>query len=136
MSPVSEYEAPYREIWNVFEAGHPGIVINLFSINEDTAAAHEAKVAGGWLPSMEHTQELQILAGKDNYELFTNLTDFDFPWWDKFTFDVKNAWSDLYGLPGPRTLEIYQGFVMTWQYNEEIMDAGGPQSSERCQHLG
>jgi ABC-type glycerol-3-phosphate transport system substrate-binding protein len=125
MSPVSEYEAPYREIWNVFEAEHPGIKINLFSINEDTAAAHEAKVAGGWLPAIEHGQELQLLAGKDNYELFTNLTDFDFPWWDNFTFDVKNAWSDLYGLPGPRTLDIYQGYVMTWQYNEELMDRAG-----------
>ena len=49
MSPLSEYEAPYREIWNVFEASHPDIKVNLFSINEDTAAAHEAKVAGGWL---------------------------------------------------------------------------------------
>ena len=99
MSPLSEYEAPYREIWNVFEAEHPGIKVNLFSINEDTAAAHEAKVAGGWLPSFENTQELQILASKDNYEMFVDLSTIDFPWWDRFTVDVKNIWPDMYGLP-------------------------------------
>jgi ABC-type glycerol-3-phosphate transport system substrate-binding protein len=125
MSPVAEYEAPYREIWNVFEAEHPGIKINLFSINEDTAAAHEAKVAGGFLPAIEHTQELQLQANRDNYEMFTDLTSFDFPWWDRFTFDAKTAWSDLYNLPGPRTLGLYQGFVFTWQYNEELMDRAG-----------
>ena len=125
MAPVSEYEAPYREIWNVFEAENPGIKINLFSINEDTAAAHEAKVAGGWLPAIEHSQEMQINPNKDNYQLFTDLSSFDFPWWDRFTFDAKNAWSDLYGLPGPRTLEIYQGYVFTWQWNDELMQKSG-----------
>jgi ABC-type glycerol-3-phosphate transport system substrate-binding protein len=125
MSPLSEYEAPYREIWNVFEASHPDIKVNLFSINEDTAAAHEAKVAGGWLPSFENTQELQILASTDNYELFVDLSSFDFPWWDRFTFDVKNTWPEMYGLPGPRTLSIFQGYVGTWQYNADLMDKAG-----------
>jgi ABC-type glycerol-3-phosphate transport system substrate-binding protein len=125
MSPVSEYEAPYREIWNVFEAENPGIKINLFSINEDTAAAHEAKVAGGWLPAIEYSQELQIHADSDNYQLFTDLSSFDFPWWDRFTFNAKNAWSDLYDLPGPRTLDLYQGYVFTWQWNDELMQKSG-----------
>ena len=125
MSPLSEYEAPYREIWNVFEAQHPGIKVNLFSINEDTAAAHEAKVAGGYLPSMENTQELQILAGKDNYELFYDMSKLDFPWWDRFTVDVENLWPEMYGLPGPRTLSIFQGYVFTWQYNDDLMKQAG-----------
>jgi len=125
MAPVAEYEAPYREIWNVFEVEHPGIKINLFSVNEDTAAAHEAKVAGGFLPAIEHSQELQVLANKDNYEMFTDLSSFEFPWWDRFTFPAQTDWSDLYSLPGPRTLDIYQGFVFTWQYNEELMEKAG-----------
>ena len=55
MSPLSEYEGPYREIWSVYEEENPNVKINLFSINEDTAAAHEAKVAGGFLPGFECT---------------------------------------------------------------------------------
>jgi len=125
MSPVSEYEAPYREIWNVFEAQNPGIKINLFSINEDTGAAHEAKVAGGWLPHMECLEELMIYANKNNYQMFTDLSTIDFPWFDRWTYDVKNAWSDLYGVSGPRTLDIFQGFVCTWQYNGDLMDKAG-----------
>jgi len=125
MAPLSEYEAPYREIWNVFEAQHPGIKVNLFSINEDTAAAHDAKIAGGYLPHMENIEEMLIYASKDNYEMFTDLSTIDFPWFDRWTYDVKNAWSDLYNLPGPRTLDIYQGYVGTWQYNGDLMDKAG-----------
>jgi ABC-type glycerol-3-phosphate transport system substrate-binding protein len=122
---LAEYEGPYREIWNVFEASHPGIKINVFSINEDTAAAHEAKVAGGYLPAIELTQEMQIFFDKNNYEIAVNLGELDFPWWDRWQFDVKNAWSDLHGLPGPRSLDVFQGFVMTWQYNQELMEQSG-----------
>ncbi|MDH3675730.1 MAG: substrate-binding domain-containing protein, partial [Anaerolineae bacterium] len=122
---LAEYEGPYREIWNVFEATHPDIKINVFSINEDTAAAHEAKVAGGYLPAIELTQEMQIFFDKNNYEMAVNLGELDFPWWDRWQFDVKNVWSDLHGLPGPRSLDVFQGFVMTWQYNQELMDQAG-----------
>ena len=122
MSPVAEYEGPYREIWNVYEAENPGIKVNLFSINEDTAAAHEAKVAGGYLPAFENTQEMQIFFNKDNYKLAVDLSSFPFEWWDRWTFDDKKAWPDLFGLSGPRSLDIFQGFVMTWQYNGDLMD--------------
>lgn len=125
MSPVSEYEAPYREIWNVFEAENPGIKINLFSINEDTGAAHDAKIAGGWLPQIECSEELMLYANKNNYEMFTDLSTIDFPWFDRWTYDVENAWSDLYGVSGPRTLDIFQGYVCTWQYNGDLMDKAG-----------
>jgi ABC-type glycerol-3-phosphate transport system substrate-binding protein len=81
---LAEYEGPYREIWNVFQAGHEGINVNVFSINEDTAAAHEAKVAGGYLPAIELTQEMQIFFDKNNYEMAVNLGELDFPWWDRW----------------------------------------------------
>jgi len=125
MAPVAEYEGAYREIWNVFEASHPDIKINLFSINEDTAAAHEAKVAGGYLPAFENTQEMQIFFNKDNYQMAVNLGEIEFQWWDRWTYDVKNAWPNLHKLPGPRSLDIYQGFVFTWQYNADLMEKAG-----------
>lgn len=125
MAPVAEYEGAYREIWNVFEAENPGIKINLFSINEDTAAAHDAKVAGGYLPAFENTQEMQLFFNKDNYQTALDLSTIDFKWWDRWTYDVKNAWSNLYKLPGPRSLDIFQGFVFTWQYNADLMERAG-----------
>lgn len=122
---LAEYEGPYREIWNVFEAEHPGIKINTFSINEDTAAAYEAKVAGGYLPAIELTQETQIFFKRDNYQMAVNLGEIEFQWWDRWQFDAKNAWPKLFGLPGPRSLDCFQGYVMTWQYNADLMEKAG-----------
>jgi ABC-type glycerol-3-phosphate transport system substrate-binding protein len=122
---LAEYQGPYREIWNAFEGENPGIKINVFSINEDTSAAFEAKVAGGYLDHIELTQETQIFFKNDNYEMALDLSTIDFPWWDRFTFDAKNAWANLFNLPGPRSLDWAQGYVMTWQYNAELMQQAG-----------
>ncbi len=122
---LAEYEAPYQEIWGVFNAGHEDIEVKVFSINEDTAAAHEAKVAGGYLPAIELTQEMQIFFDKNNYEMAVNLGELDFEWWDRWQFDVKNLWSNLHNLPGPRSLDVFQGYVVTWQYNDELMQQSG-----------
>lgn len=125
LTSPSEYEGPYREIWNFFESTHPGIEISLFSINEDTAAAHEAKVAGGFLPAIEDTTEQQLVAGADNFETFVDLSTIDFPYFDKWTWDLENTWSNLFGQSGPRTISPFQGFVLTWQWNEELMQRAG-----------
>jgi ABC-type glycerol-3-phosphate transport system substrate-binding protein len=121
---LAEYEGPYREIWSQYPKD-TGVTVEVFSINEDTAAAHEAKVAGGYLPAIELTQEMQIFFDKNNYEIAVDLSELNFEWWDRWQFDVKNAWADLHGLSGPRSLDVFQGFVMTWQYNKELMDAAG-----------
>jgi len=122
---LAEYEGPYREVWTVFEEANPDIKINTFSINEDTSAAYEAKVAGGYLPAIELTQETQIFFDKSNYEMAVDLSTVDFKWWDRWVYDVKSAWPKLFNLPGPRSLDVFQGYVMTWQYNSELMDQAG-----------
>jgi len=122
---LAEYEKAYQEVWSVFEEENPDIKINVFSINEDTAAAYEAKVAGGYLAAIELTQEMQIFFKKDNYLMAVDLSTVDFQWWDRWTYDVKNAWPKLFGLPGPRSLDCFQGYVITWQYNSELMEKAG-----------
>ncbi|MBP7962763.1 MAG: hypothetical protein KBG20_16620 [Caldilineaceae bacterium] len=122
---LAEYQAPYSEIWNVFNSSHPGIKANVFSINEDTNAAYQAKVAGGYLAAIELTQEMQITFDKNNYDMAVDLSTVDFPWWDRWQFDVRNAWSDLHKLPGPRSLDVFQGYVLTWQWNDELMQQSG-----------
>jgi ABC-type glycerol-3-phosphate transport system substrate-binding protein len=119
---IDEYEGQYEEIWSVYEAQNPGTKINVFPLNEDMAAAHNAKVAGGYLPAIELTTTLQIYADTTNYETFYDLSKLDFPWWDRWTWDVQNTWSDMFGMSGPRTLEIFQGIVITWMWRTELMD--------------
>lgn len=122
---LAEYNSQYQEIWNVFAGENPGITINCFAINEDTAAAFEAKVAGGYIPNIDLTQEEQIFFNKTNYEMAYDLSKMDFPWWDKFTFDALHEWSNLHGLPGPRSLDMFQGYVFTWQFNNDLMKLAG-----------
>jgi ABC-type glycerol-3-phosphate transport system substrate-binding protein len=122
---IDEYEGQYEEIWSVFEAQNPGIKINVFPLNEDMAPAHNAKIAGGYLPAIELGTTLQLYFDGTNYETAYDLSKLDFPWWDRWTYDVKNAWADLFDLPGPRSLEIYQGFIITWMWRTELMDRAG-----------
>jgi hypothetical protein len=122
---IDEYEGQYEEIWSVFESQNPGIKINVFPLNEDMAAAHNAKIAGGYLPAIELGTTLQLYADGTNHETFYDLSQLDFPWWDRWTFDVKNTWADMFGLPGPRTLEVFQGWVITWMWRTELMDKAG-----------
>jgi ABC-type glycerol-3-phosphate transport system substrate-binding protein len=122
---IDEYEGQYKEIFSVFEAKNPGIKINLTPVNEDMAAAWNAKVAGGFLPAFESTTNLQIFANKNNYQEFLDLSSFDFPHWDRWTFDVKKAWSDVFELPGPRTLDIFKGIAITWQWRVDLMEKSG-----------
>lgn len=122
---LAEYQAPYQEIWNIYAGENPGITANVFAINEDTAAAYEAKVAGGYMAAIELTQEMQIFFDKNNYEMAMDLSTLEFDWWDRFTFDAKNAWSDLFGLPGPRSLDFMKGHYMSWQYNGDAMKEAG-----------
>jgi len=121
-----EYSNAERQIWDVFEAEHPGIKIQLFDVNEDTEAAFRAKVAGGYLPAM--APEYHFVSGrvnKENYDNFVDLSKIDFPYWDRFTYDALHAWPDLFGLPGPRTIQIWQGFVYTWEFHQDLMEKAG-----------
>ena len=128
---LGEYENGYRQLLDVYEAQNPGVTINLSSFNEDTEAAFLTKVAGGYLPAIEKIPENSgRTVGRDNYQEFVNLSEIDFPWFDRWTYDVKNTWADRYGLPGPRTLDVFQGIVVSMIYHTDIMEKTGwdPQS--------
>ena len=118
-----EYENAEKQIWAIFEQEHPGVKIEMFSVNEDQVAAYEAKIAGGWIPAMDRVFEVN----QDNYQNFVNLDGdaIDFEWFDRWEYDVRNAWSEKYGAPGVYTLDFYQGFVFTWQYHADLMEKAG-----------
>jgi hypothetical protein len=122
-----EYIDAERQIWDVFEAENPGIKVDLFAVNEDTLGAFRAKIAGGTLPAIVAPWTIADQGvTADNYETFMNLGELDdFPHWDRWTYDVKNAFSDVYGLSGPRALEVFAGFLFTWQYRSDLMAEAG-----------
>ena len=120
-----EYENAERQVWDIYEAENPNVKIELFSVNEDTQAAFQAKLAGGWTPAFG-PQWIYISGhiGQDTYEQFLDLSTIDFPWWDRFTHDPLNKVPELYGY-GPRCININAGFVFTWEYHKDLMEEAG-----------
>jgi len=120
-----EYQNAERQIWDVFEAEHPGIKVKMWSVNEDTVAAFQAKVAGGYTPAFGPTWA--FITGeinKENYQNFVDLSTIDFPWWDRLTHDPLHKVPELYGF-GPRSIDIFSGFVFTWMYHADLMEKAG-----------
>jgi len=126
VSNLAEYTTSYRQLFDVFEDQYPGIKVELETFNEDTEGAYLARVAGGLLPAME---ELPDNSGrrinKDNYLEYVNLSETTFPWFDRWTYDVKNEWADTFGLPGPRSLSPFQGIIVSFVYHKDVMDRYG-----------
>ena len=123
---LPEYDNGYRQLLDIYEAQNPGVKVNLSSFTENTEAAFLTKVAGGYLPAIEKIPENSgRTVGRDNYQEFVNLSEIDFPWFDRWTYDVKNTWADRYGLPGPRTLDVFQGIVVSMIYHRDVMEGTG-----------
>ncbi|HML20892.1 MAG TPA: ABC transporter substrate-binding protein [Aggregatilinea sp.] len=123
-----EYLNLQRQIWDIFERENPGIKINLFAVNENEYAALQARIAGGYIPHIATTPTTTTDAPVEAYSLYYNLSelsDEDFPWWDRWTFDIKNAFTDIYGVPGPRSLEIMAPWTCTWHWHQDLMEEAG-----------
>ena len=123
---LPEYENSFRQLLDIYETENPGVKINVFAFSEDTEAAYLAKVAGGYLPAIEQIPDNSgRTVNRDNYTEFVDLSSIGFPWFDRWMYDVQNEWSNSFGLPGPRTLDTYQGIVASFIYHKDIMDKIG-----------
>ena len=81
VTDLPEYEAQFRQIYDVFMEENPGVTVTLSTHSEDGIPAFQAKIAGGYLPAMERTPA-SIPGGYlslDNYKNFVDLSTIDFP---------------------------------------------------------
>ena len=111
-----EYLNLQRQIWDIFERENPNIKINLFAVNEDETPAMIARIAGGYIPHIATTPTTTREAAVEAYKLYmdlSELSDEDFPYWDRWTFDIKNAFTGVYELPGPRALDVMAPWTCT-----------------------
>ena len=123
-----EYLNLERQIWDIFEGANPGIKINLFAVNENEVPAMQAKIAGGYIPHIATTPTTTQDTPVEAYKLYMNLSDLsdeDFPWWDRWTFDIKNAFTNIYGVPGPRALDIAAPWTCSWVWHQDLMEEAG-----------
>jgi len=117
-----EYEAHERAIWNIFEKENPNIKIELSSYNEDAIPALYARIAGGNPLDIA----TRMYATKDNYKQWVNLQDIDFQYWDNFTLDMKNEWSEATGIPDyTPVITPFAGLVVSFIYDANAMEVAG-----------
>ncbi|RVT86683.1 carbohydrate ABC transporter substrate-binding protein [Rhodobacteraceae bacterium CCMM004] len=117
-----EYFAQDRAIWDLYEEENPGVKIELFSINEDTEAAFQARVAAGDPPDIRGL----TFPTRDNYKTYVNLLDIDFPNWDKANYDARTIFEQTHGVEGYAPAFNVQGglFLNLIYYADEMEKAG------------
>ena len=86
-----EYENGEQQIWDIYLADNPHVTIEFFSVSEGASVeTYNAKVAGGWVPAMDWW----VRADNTNYQEYLNQIETGFPWFDNFTYDIRNAFKD------------------------------------------
>lgn len=126
-----EYLAQEMEIWKLYMEENPHVTIELSAVNEDTAAAFNTQVASGDAP------DIQCYVGveKDTYQLYQNLADIDYPYWDLIQYDAKNVFAEANGTEEGfvPALYPYSGVTFSFIYYSDEMEKAGldPRNSIR-----
>jgi ABC-type glycerol-3-phosphate transport system substrate-binding protein len=117
-----EYMAKERQVWDLFESRNPDIQINLFSINENEEASFNARLAAGNPPAINLHAYAQSIPQSDN---LLDLRTIDFKWWSNFSYDVKNAWKDKFGVDRLPILQYAAGPLASFLYYQDEMTKSG-----------
>jgi ABC-type glycerol-3-phosphate transport system substrate-binding protein len=91
-----EYLAQETEIWKTYTDANPHVTIKMTTVNEDTKTAFATRVAAGNPPDIQSF--IGDGATKDTYKTYVNLLNIDYPYFDKYQYDVKNAWTEANGV--------------------------------------
>ena len=118
-----EYQNGEAQIWALYTDQNPHVTIEMFGVTEGASAdAYNAKIASGWFPHIA----LNGGGNRSNYKERLNLLDTDFPWFDRWQYDVRTAWSQKFAIPDYLPcISWYSGFVITWQYHADLMEQAG-----------
>ena len=118
-----EYQAVEEEIWKMYTAEHPNVTIEMSSINEDTTAAFKTQVAAGDAPDLQ----LYAVVEKSEYEIYQNLAEIDYPYWDLLPYDAKGVYAEANGTKEGFTPCLYpfSGVTFSFIYHEDIMEKTG-----------
>jgi len=128
-----EYEAQEREIWNLYIEENPYIKIDLITVNEDTAAAFNTRVAAGDAPDMQ----CYVGVDKDNYKTYQNLAEIDYPYWDLIQYDAKGVFAEANGTEEGYVPCLYpfSGVTFSFIYYEDEMDKSGLKPRETVRSM-
>ncbi len=118
-----EYLAQEQEMWKLYTEGNPHVTIKMTTVNEDTAAAFNTRIAAGDAPDMQCYVGIE----KDSYKTYQNLAEIDYPYWDLVQYDAKNVYSESNGIESGYVPCLYpfSGVTFSFIYHEDEMDKAG-----------
>jgi len=128
LTDLPEYASKYQQIWDLYLAENPHVTLEIVTVTEGAAAeALQAKRAGGWFPSIDMREpEGGETADQHNYQEMVNLLETDFPWFDRWTYDVKTAWANKFGVEGYLpVINHAQAWDAGWVYHKDLVDEAG-----------
>ena len=123
LTQLPEYAAGYQQIWDLYLAENPHISFEMLTYTEGAAAeALDAKRAGGWFPSIDS----RFLINQHNYQELLNLLETDFPWFDRWTYDVKTAWANTFRVDNYLPVISHSNnYILGWLYHQDLMEKAG-----------
>lgn len=128
-----EYLQQEQEIWNIYTELNPHVTIQMTSMNEDTEAAFNTRVAADDAPDLH----LYAVVDRNNYEIYQNLAEIDYPYWDLVQYDAKGVYSTSEGTPEGYMPCFYPfaGVTFSFIYHEDEMDKAGLKPRETIRSM-
>lgn len=117
-----EYLAQEQEIWALYTEENPHVTINMITVNEDTEAAFNTRVAAGDAPDLQ----LYTTVDKNNYKIYENLADI-YPYWDLLSYDGINLYANTNGTEEGFAPCLYPfgGTTFSFIYHADLVEAAG-----------
>lgn len=119
-----EYLEQDKQIWDLYMEDHPNVKINVITVNEDQRTALLARIAANDAPAI--MSEGFPLVDKSNYQIFANLLDIDYPYWDQLSYDGKGLFEKESGISGyVPSIQLFNTTVFSFLYYKDEMEKAG-----------
>lgn len=128
VSVQPEYIEQERQVWDIYMEENPNVDIKLISVNEDQVTAYMARIAANEGPAiMDRTIPIP---DKTNYEIYVNLLDIEYPYWDQLTGNPKGVFEANTGIKGyVPSVNVLETFPFTFLYYVDEMKKAGIDTS-------
>ncbi|MFQ3578640.1 MAG: ABC transporter substrate-binding protein, partial [Bacteroidales bacterium] len=131
----AEYSTQTNELLKMYTKENPNITFKIHGWTEGQDAVWEARIAAGDPPHIFENAPANPIT-KDRYEFLYDLRKLDYPYWDRFDFDVKSRWSEVFGVPNYLPiLPIWSPVIRTFIYDADKMKEAGLNPKETVKTL-
>lgn len=121
----AEYTNQTAELLKLYTQENPHVTFKIHGWTEGQDAVWEARIAAGDPPHIfENAPANQIT--KDRYSFLWDLRQLEYPYWDRYPYDVRARWGEAFGVPNYLPiLPVWAPVLRTFIYDAEKMEEAG-----------